>query len=819
MRSHIQLVDGLLSLSAGSYWFRGVAAALLLSAPAAAAQAQVLEIIVTDPQDRPVAGARGVATCGTDIRTTETDRTGRLVFSDLSEPLPCTLTLAHPGFSDVHLPLTPREGSLRVKLTLAAIAARVEVNGTAPAVSPLRGAASAVLDVSDLARVGQTIDEWLRYARAAAGVSAGGEQISIDGLPGGALPPTGVVRRISVNLDPFSAEFASPGVSQIEIATRTPAPSFEWSLSGSTLGFGGRNPLAPHAPATAHTWGLQASGAGPWQIRALGHASLSRSTQPTAVRTASAPGLAPPEVALPARQGHDVTAMIFRDGPSVEWRATYSRSRSRLSESGAGELTTVEAATDNRVDLHGFRTTISGGRGRISYRGGFAGEASDAVRSSTSTGPSIRVVGDLHTGSAALTRDRDRRRSLTGKAVIEIENGAHPIEAGGGMAMWAFRFDRIPNPHGTRLFATVEDYTNALRGMGQGATMIQTGNGRLDGRNREVYTYGQGYLVRGTRGFARAGLRIDWQTGDAPQWSPRVYSAATLAGGVVASGGAGLFTENWAADLLSTIRSQDARHLRTLIVDGTPRTRVSSIAGDFRRRRELVVRASLARPTARFTPQVEYTFTRGSFLAGSRRHAMPDGWIDELASRERLRRHQLHAALGFTTSWLSLSSHYAWTRSFDGSAGALAIESAGVQTWARSTGLAPWRAGFVAGLRLPGAVSLSILASGEGPTPYDITTNQDVAGDYLFSHRGGRVRNSGRAPGRRSVDVFARRAIRVPDGIPWPAALRQLSANVRVENLFGERHYTSYGPVVGSQLFGQPLAATAGRTVRLSFTR
>src|SRR5262249_59002423 len=98
-------------------------------------------------------------------------------------------------------------------------------------------------------------DDLLEYLQALAGPSAGGAsggqggaQIYIDGFVGGRLPPREAILQIRINQNPFSAEYAHPGMGRIEIITK---PGTEqWH---SSVGFNFRNSALDARNAFAQT--------------------------------------------------------------------------------------------------------------------------------------------------------------------------------------------------------------------------------------------------------------------------------------------------------------------------------------------------------------------------------------------------------------------------------------------------------------------------------------------------------------------------------------------------------------------------------------
>jgi hypothetical protein len=163
--------------------------------------------------------------------------------------------------------------------------------------------------------------------------------------------------------------------------------------------------------------------------------------------------------------------------------------------------------------------------------------------------------------------------------------------------------------------------------------------------------------------------------------------------------------------------------------------------------------------------------------------------------------------------------HYQWTRSRDDGDGPFSFPEAQddlAAEEARSAGIAPHELSVVASLRLPGDVSLTVIESCHNSTPYNITTGGDPAGLGLFNFRGGRPRNSGNGPGYHSTSLFGSRRIALP--FLGGRSGRKTYANLylRVENLLNDRNYAAVGSVAGSGLFGVPIAALPGRSLRVN---
>lgn len=76
--------------------------------------------------------------------------------------------------------------------------------------------------------------------------SPGGGQITVDGFPGGAIPPKDAIREVRINQNPYAAEFERPGKGRIEIFTKAGSGSFHGAayLNFNDESLNARNPFA-----------------------------------------------------------------------------------------------------------------------------------------------------------------------------------------------------------------------------------------------------------------------------------------------------------------------------------------------------------------------------------------------------------------------------------------------------------------------------------------------------------------------------------------------------------------------------------------------
>lgn len=137
-----------------------------------------------------------------------------------------TLTSSYKGFQTqtINELKTPHSGVLSVRMAIAAVEAITDVSANNMAVStePDQNMNATILGEEFIKTLPDTEEELREYLNALAGGGANGQgaQIMIDGFSGGRLPPKEAIMQISINRNPFSAEFSNAGFDRIEIITR-----------------------------------------------------------------------------------------------------------------------------------------------------------------------------------------------------------------------------------------------------------------------------------------------------------------------------------------------------------------------------------------------------------------------------------------------------------------------------------------------------------------------------------------------------------------------------------------------------------------------
>ncbi|MFL6213985.1 MAG: carboxypeptidase regulatory-like domain-containing protein [Blastocatellia bacterium] len=148
-----------------------------------------------------------------------------------------------------------RKEDFNIKLQVA-ISEQVEVQDNAAGIStdPDRNLSAVTLTEKDLEALPDDPDDLLSTLKQMAGAAGGSDDamVYVDGFhERGQIPPKEAILRISINQNPFAAEYQEPGNARIEIITKPGADtyhgSFRFNFGDESLN--ARNPIFPDKPA------------------------------------------------------------------------------------------------------------------------------------------------------------------------------------------------------------------------------------------------------------------------------------------------------------------------------------------------------------------------------------------------------------------------------------------------------------------------------------------------------------------------------------------------------------------------------------------
>lgn len=676
----------------------------------------------------------------------------------------------------------------------------------------LRPLSSVSLGDDELRVLGPDSSMWLVFATNAAGAGTGATQVYVDGLPAVGNVPTLTIGRITVNGDPFSAEYSDVGAVRIDVDLRAPERRWRSSLSppspaaggGSTLG-AAMQPVSRHSsaglsgpvPRLPLTFSLQAS-----------HATDRRDALLVDPRS----GLLGPAGQPKESRNSSLSAGLVFAGRRLLARATFSGSGMHVAHAGVGGINAPGTGQQLASRTRAAQTTWRIADGSRVHRGGFSYWRDGVDASADSQERLTRVTGVSSTGGDELAASRRRASAWAIKHVISASPGTWKAGFEGNRDTVSEA--RTPNPLGRLQLDAIDAAT---------ATWIVTrGNVSATAQTSAAALFAERVLVHKPRALMRGGVRLDWQDGAGLIASPRMQIATRIAGFHLSSG-AGVFVQRWPPDLFLTTALAGGNGTQTFVVhqvqvdghatvDPSEGERLSMmVAPSFERRRDLVLRAGVTRAFGAVQAGVEHTSTRGTSLAGAVRAREAGGLLDVVDSHRTLRRHQTSARASFRRGASSVTADYQHAWSYDDTDGALVMPARAGDVrgeWGRSSGVPRHAGGLTAMLRAPWQVRMSISAQARAGMPYTIITARDADGLATFTDRGGRPRNSGVLPPFFKLSVFASRTMKVP-ALDWLA----FDVGVRADNVTNHRNVTSVGRVVGTPMFGMPLDAMAGRSV------
>lgn len=460
------------------------------------------------------------------------------------------------------------------------------------------------------------------------------------------------------------------------------------------------------------------------------------------------------------------------------------------------------------------------------WRNGFTLDNSYSRTSANSTDPSLDVPGYIQTGGSPISDLRTSERDWTWKTVLQPNSQVWTL--GTNVSRSTADYDELPNPGGQYIFGGWDAYFAALSGGATATQLIARGYGRGTYAATAAAPFIQARVLRFRNSVVMAGARADYQSGAGIAFSPRL-SAVGLLRGFILRGGSGIFVDNWQASTLARILVQDGVNLQQFLSFDVPllgsgsadinpgKSLIARLGSNFVRPERMQSKASIQRPLGSFIPGIEYTWTRGTHLLGSRRLDLPGEWVGLLESDRNLRKHEIQSQMQYRRGRHSIIVNYRWIHSRDDTDGPFSFpefQNNLIAEWARSTGVPAHNVSIIGNFRLPASISMTAIDEWHSASPFTVLTGFDVEGDGLFNDRGALPRNSGDIPRYTSASLSFHRRIEVP---VLPGSKKKIGADLglRIDNLLDNRNYTAVGSVIGSPLFGKPLAALPGRALRL----
>ena len=679
-----------------------------------------------------------------------------------------------------------------------------------------------------------------------------GASIVVDGVEGDVLDlSASAIRRITVNRNPYSAEFRRPGKARVEVATEHGSLR---KVHGSVAFIGryapldARNPFARTKPDEEKQL-VEGSFGSPLPEH---HAALfltgSRLNldESAVVHARTLASIEPLIENVRAPQRHTAWYGRLDVHPNDRHTLTgrYDFSGNTALNQGVGGLHLAEQAFSTDDDRHRLLLLSH------SVVAPFINEvrAGAELQHKRSGQPADRpavVVHGAFTGGPSQTFHVNDQTVVHVQDVATYFRGAHTVQLGG-----QGRFKRVHAIEGSNFGGTFE--FAGLDGFARGTPIlfrITRGTPGADLSPHEAFAFVQDDVRVGSVLSFMAGLRGDWQArpGVGASLAPRAAAAwAPGAHKTVLRVGAGAFYDHAPDAALVRASLFDGQRLRELvtIAPGFPDLLASQdivvaapnvvrIAPDIRAPELLQASAAAERELwARTRLAVEYQAIRGRHLLRSRNLYAPfipfgprpdPAFLNvlQVESTASMRSDALSISLnGQVTSRFKGAAHYTWSKTTDDSSGVfvppadsgdLAAERGRADDDRRHSlnAVGTWDVGR--GFRL-GAVAA--LASG---VPFDITTGFDNNGDGLVEDRPvGVTRNTGQGPGLAQVDVRVTKVFPLRPSGKRPDKGANLQVSVDAFNVFNRVNFRNFIGVQTSPFFAHANGARPARMVQLS---
>lgn len=797
------------------------------------ARADTLSGTVVDPQQLVVAGAKVSLVCGNHIDTRKTDGGGFFSFTQQAFPESCSIRAAYPGFDGVEFPVGQKR-SLTLQLRLAEQKQTVAVSADKLSPAPLE---SVSLSDNELKEISNNSEDLITYAKQLAGIYSGSDSLYVDGLPADHPPPADRIALITINADPFSAEYADGGNNHIDITTKQAERAFRVTSLGVSLGTKAPDGLNPALSSTSNTATFGITGPVPYlpvAFTANVHYNDKQGEEPIEAVVPSVPGSSISSVdaaSMSATNASYGLGVDYSEQETLRANASLYVTTTSHKNMEVGGISLPEAGVSQDSTGQEFRTTFTKTGEHFVSHGGVSADWFNSDLNANSSGLGVSVLGAFNGGGADINKESAQWSRWTLKDVFEFNWKNHLWSIGATVTRRGDEENITPNPYGHIYFDNSEDYVlSATTGVDNGTGIVTQGQGKVEYASYAAAPFLEAELLRRPILVVRGGVRTDAQTAGGIVFSPRLSAVSSLHGFVVRAG-SGMFVKNWTNDIFLKVMENDGSHLEQYLITNasladleagtaTLQSEIVSKLANLTPTRNWISKVSLEHPFKNFLPGVEYTWTDGTHLLGSQRLSSSTDWTDWLESNRAQRKHQIHVRAQYKIKGQTFTAHYEWINSRDDTDGPFsfpAVQNDIRGEWGPSSGIAAHNLTFVANSKFGKALSLTLVESWHSPLPLNITSGLDPEDNGLYTDRAGLPRNSGHESDYNSMELFLHRRFAVPEFLLGPKLKTYLDFNLQVLNLLGNKDYSSFGSVIGSPLFEQPLAAAPGRSFRFSF--
>ncbi len=827
-------------------------------APFAAAQSSgTLRGVVEDPAKAPMAQVPVKLVSQSDKQAFETksDDAGQFEFSGLAVG-GYSLKVKAQGFDTATVPVQvgfAPGAPLRVRLRIAEQSDEVTVSAPPPdAVAADQNAAIVQMGESFYSKLpvkdGNALALVSLFSNPAS-QGVGGIDIVVDGMESGNLDiPLSTIKKISVNKNPYSAEYARPGSGRVEVITQKGSQHHYHRRLFFSLDNSGLN--ASNAFSQAKPLKQQEIVEGEFDGRLPGSKAIflisADFTEKNEGNVVAAQTLAGPlieNVTTRERKPRLFGRVDYQLNPTHTLAVRYKFKDATVRNQGVGGFNLPERGTNFSQSEHQVRISdqaIVSSTFLNELRFSIENDSRDTR--SISDHPAITVLDAFRAGGAQVSQ-RQRETLLDFQDVATLIKGIHSIRFGGGVRPRFFDASDASNFGGTFTFSSLADFNNNHPFLFD----LNQGNPHILFTQHELFYFLQDEIrLRPTINLS-LGLRHELQTNlnDYHNLAPRIGLAYAPGGNrTVFRVGAGIFYDRQPAIMQQQSLLIDGVHIRQAVFSNPsfpvppigsglaafPAPSVVRIAPNIRTPYLVQAGGGLERRFGKGDNSlaVEYTELRGMKFYRTRNinapllgtGLRPDPSfinINEFESTAASRSHNLTVTFnGGVGDRLQFLSQYTFSRSMDDSSGLSSLPADNFDLrgeWGRADFDRRHTFNFAGSLNLPLRLKLGTIATLASGPPFNITTGFDNNGDTVANDRPlGVGRNTGNSGGLATLDVRLSRKFRF--------GKEDSSQYVEVQldgfNVVNHVNFQTYVGTLTSPFFGRADSAYPARELRLS---
>ncbi len=791
-------------------------------------------------------------------KQTHTDGAGRFAVNDVVAG-DYVLRVVAAGFQDADLTLTVgREAPPPVTITMqvGGLEEQVTVVGSraGPPTRADQNADAVGLDRDFLGQLPLDGNDVMALVSTLLAPSAGGidgPSVIIDGVEGSALDlSASAIRHITVNRNPYSAEFRRPGKDRVEVATEHGSRKVRGtaSFTGRTAALDARNALAQTKAADTKQL-VDGSAGGPlFSERAVFfvNGSWLRHDESAIVhaRTLTGSGFLDDSVSAPKDHLTSYGRVDFKTNARHSVMGRYDATADWATNRGVGGVHLADQAYDSTEGKHRLQVASHDLLATLINDVRLNVERHDKRDGRRATAPAVIVHGAF-TGGPSQMDESSSQTELQLQEVGTIFRGAHTVRFGAEARIK--RVDRVAGSDfgGTFEFASLDQFARGTPILFR----IARGDPNIDFSQRTAFGFVQDEIhVRNDLSLV-VGMREDWQGRPGPGVHLAPRASLTWAPGnqqTVLRAGAGTFSDRLSDGAIGRAGLFDGDRLRELVIVSpaypdpsgpaaqTLIPNVVRIQPDLRSPELLQASVAVERELwGKTRVSLDYTMLRGSHLFRSRDLNPPldmtaarlDGAFLNVAQIETTAALRSDAlTLGFNgqvTRRFTGVVHYTWSKTVDDTSSLfdLPADSANL---AAEHGPADHdrrhRLRAVGTFTAGAGVRLGVLATVESGAPFNITTGFDQNRDGVVRDRPlGVTRNSGQGPGQAQIDLRVTKVLPLrPSAGKHPDRHANVQLTLDAFNVFNATNFSDVIGVQTSPLFGQPTKAKPARTIQLS---